>query len=103
MSRHTLSKTELTGLILLGILVAAITASAILLRDCSGQSSLQQGPEVKIEIVDTVAAPAPTKETTKKKEKKKRGASGRKKKAPSKKKTPTVNPKNPFTDTIPTY
>lgn len=96
-------RTELTGLILLAILVVAITACGLLMKQCR-QAPAE--PEVKIEVIEETAnAPDEAYKEKKRKEAKERGEKKDRKKTKSKrteKKVP-VERKDPFGDTIPVY
>ena len=95
--KNPLTKTEITGLALLGTVVAGITATGILLKRCGDE--VGEIPAVEIVAVDTVPAPAPTRTVEKERKNK-----GRKKKSASRKKEvkkKAVPARDPFADTIP--
>ena len=103
-----LTKTELTGIILLGILITVITGSAVLMKNCTG---LQQQPALppRIEVIDsssnnkeyTPSGRQPVKKSKKKSGARKKGATGSSSKSNSSPKAGVERP-DPFLDTIPT-
>ena len=104
-----LNKTELTGLLLLAILIVAVTACAFFLKGCDGNGSDQT--EYPVQVVDSLTPGSdyydttPRKNTSGRSSRKKSG--GRKKSAAGKaspgragqKGTPVLT--DPFADTIP--
>lgn len=91
------SKTELTGLILLAILIILILTASFSLRGCSDEAS-SSAPPLEIVAVDTADVPVPTVEIKQKKKKSK----NKKKKTAKKGSAPFSRP-DPFKDTVPTY
>ena len=51
-----LNKSELTGLILLALLIAAITVLAVLMKDCGGEERVQPGYPAPAEVVQPASA-----------------------------------------------
>lgn len=103
--KHPLTKTELTGLILLGVLVVAITGIAFLAKDCGGSdgaSIQEQGPRAVISVADTTAMPAKTETVPAKPRKAKQAKKNAKKRAAPAVKA-KAEKKDPFSDTIPRY
>ena len=99
--KKKLTTTEVTGVIMLAVLVAAITSAAFLLKNCSGVQSIQS-PEVRVEILDTLATPVNTREAgrdinKKSAKKSKKRKAGKKVKSESRQ----GKVKDPFSDTIP--
>lgn len=105
--KNSLSRTELTGLILLASLVVGITACALLFKRCENPAA-SPPPPANVRIIDSAKADRDSVEAGT------RGASGntgkktqkksRKKKSPAPK-SQKVSPvrSDPFSDTIPLY
>lgn len=104
--KRRLSKSELTGLFLLAVIVIAITGCAVLIKGCGGEGSASEEPVV-IQVVgdgnsssdeDSVDEAGTTKKGKKKgKGRAKTGSTGAKKgKSPN-----SVEFRDPFSDTIP--
>lgn len=97
------SRTELTGLILLALVIVAITLVAFFLRACSENPTSPQPAPLNIEEIDSVAHSERNEASTGIK-KKTKGKAGKKKTAKGKagkaKETPAPR-RNPFGDTIP--
>lgn len=113
--KNPLTKTELTGLIFLAVLIAGITACGLILKECN-RSEETEGPEMKIEVIDSTRVEkswkkenniAPRKKAAPSKKKsgmnigKKKTTAKKKENQQKEKKTPTVERKDPFSDTIP--
>lgn len=92
------SKTELTGLVLLAILIILILTASFTLRGCSEENSVS-APPLEIVAMDSVDIPIATEIVSvkgKKTEKKN-------KKRTRKKSTKISSQPDPFKDTVPTY
>ena len=104
--KRGLSKSELTGLFLLAVIVIAITGCAVLIKGCGGGGSTS-GEPVVIQVVgeggsstaeDSDSEGGSTKKGTKKgKGRAKKGSTG----APKEKSPNSVEFRDPFSDTIP--
>lgn len=99
--KQSLTRTELTGLILLVILLLGITAAALMMQRCTRESEQLQPSEVM--VVDSSELPFDEKSgsssyTKKHKSGKKRGGT---KKSSGKSTAPAVTRVDPFSDTIP--
>lgn len=98
-----LSKTELTGVILLGILIVAITAVPIMMKNCSGERGNEADIPV-MTVVDSADYVHPDTKVAGKRNSGKRG--GKRKRGGSygtkvKKERTAVERTDPFSDTIP--
>lgn len=93
-----LGKTELTGLILLAILIVGITGCALLLRERSAPKEFHPEPDLKTELLDTLPQNDQAKKRSGKNQKPKTKKTSKKK--GSKKKAAPLR-KDPFADTIP--
>lgn len=99
--KNRFTKTELTGLILLAVLIVAVTGCALLVKSCDATGGSSTAPPFEIQVVDTVETPAPTHSARKTGEKKK---SKKRKKASAAKKSSRgsqAQRTDPFADTIP--
>lgn len=95
-----LSKTELTGLILLALIVVAVTGGSLLLKSCQPQvQSSMENLEVIDSVKDEKSSPA---SSSKKPGARKKKSRKRKSATPKSPKIIPVRP-DPFADTIPTY
>lgn len=97
------SRTELTGLILLALVIVAITLVAFFMRACSENPTAPKPQPLNIEVIDSVAH-SERNEASAGSKKKAKGRGGKKKtgkgKAGKAKETPAPR-RNPFGDTIP--
>lgn len=99
--KKPLGKTEITGLILLALLIAAITGCALLVKDCRGIQ--ENSPEHEIVVLDTLPLPAETqavKKSSRKSAKKPKKTKKKNRKKTASKKAP-ARTVDPFGDTIP--
>lgn len=102
-----LNKTEVTGLMLLVVLIVVITGSGILLKNCRRSSDPKPSEGLQVEIIDSVkeAAPSPEEKFTDRKNKESKKEAKKKNSSRSRKKAARTKAvkerKNPFTDTIP--
>lgn len=101
--KNALSKTELTGLFLLAILVVAITGGAFLLKGCNEAKLPPPDPNLKVESVDTSAPEVKEEEGKKKREKKKKKKGRQSKSSASRSGRETRPARDPFSDTVPRY
>lgn len=94
--KNPLTRSEITGLALLVLVIVLVSLGALLPRRCSTPAD-SLGPEIRLEVIDSAPAPAPTR--------KERGPKARKKKSTPTKKAAksaakTPQRRDPFTDTI---
>lgn len=92
-----LTKSELTGLLILALIIVAILGLAFGLRGRTENESA--GPKMEMEILDTLPTPVETRTVEEKKPKKK----SRAKKSAAKKVSGYKEKADPFADTVPKY
>lgn len=97
--KNRLSRSEITGLILLGGVIVGITLCGILLKDCQRHPA-GDTPAPVVETVVTDSVKAGEKESARSKEKSGSKRAGKQK---EKKKRSAPAPRDPFSDTIATY
>lgn len=104
--KRGLSKSELTGLFLLAVIVIAITGCAVLIKGCGGEGA-ESGEPVVIQVVgegsSSMAEDSDGEDGTSKKGRKKgKGRAKKRSSGAKKEKSPnSVEFRDPFSDTIP--
>lgn len=109
--RKPLTRTEVTGLVLLALIIIVIVGSAVLLRNCRGAESSAEPAPPAVEIISQEAgASAPSKQNSEKKARKKddkaqkgKGRKDKAKKTKAQKEKRMAPARNPFQDTVPKF
>lgn len=98
--KKPLGKTELTGLILLALIVVVITGCGLLLTECRSGKGPDPSVEPEIVVLDSTVSVVPAEQAVKGKTRKgKKNKASRKKKSAAKK--AEIQRPDPFRDTIP--